>query len=104
MEGLETYRVSTNDEPNPMSYHRNTLLSSDKGRSKASNPDNTNNISLVTSDDISLFTPEDRFVWHAQFITTSRYRGRKLGLDISRISTDHNSNIIGCHRNKLLPD
>ena len=27
-----------------------------------------------------------------------------MGLDISKIYTDHDSNIIGCHRNALLPD
>ena len=35
---------------------------------------------------------------------TSRYQGRKPGIDISRVSTDSYSNIIVHHRNSLLPD
>ena len=35
---------------------------------------------------------------------TSKNQGRKLELDIYRISTYHHSNIIGHHRNALLPD
>ena len=87
-----------------MGYHRNTLIHSDEGKSKVYNTDHNMKISLVTIDDIRLVTPEDRFVCHAQFIMTSRDQGRKLGLDISRIFTDHNFNIIGRHMNTLLPD
>ena len=85
-EGIEISRVSPSGEPNPMVYHRNTLIYSDEGRSKSSKPDHTKHISLVT--------PEDKFLCHAQVITTSRDQGRKCGLDISRISTYYDSNII----------
>ena len=47
-EGLEITRISSSVEPTPMDYHRNTLLSSDEGRIKDSNPDNTKKASLGT--------------------------------------------------------
>ena len=92
------------DEPNFMGYHRNTLISSDKSRNKASNPYHTKDIRLVTPEKIVLFTPEENVCWRAQVIMTSRNQARKLGPEISRISTYHDSNIIACHRNVLLPD
>ena len=55
-----------------MGHHRNALLSSVEGNSKAYNPDHTNNISMFTLENISLVTPEDKLVCHAQFIMTSR--------------------------------
>ena len=93
---LKTFRVSPSDEPNPMGYHINTLLSSDNVRSKNYNPDHTKNISLVI--------PEDKFIFHAQVIMTSRDQEGGLGLDISMISTDHDFNIISRHRNVLITD
>ena len=87
-----------------MGYHRNTLLSSNEDRSKAYNPYNTKKISLFTPENIGLVTPGENFVCNVQIIMTSRYQGRKLGLDISRISTDHYSHIIGRYSNALLPD
>ena len=74
----------------------NALLSSDEGRNNYSMPDHTKKVSLVTS--------ENRFVCHTEGIMNSRYQGRKLGLDISRVSIDYNSNIIGHHNNMLIPD
>ena len=74
----------------------NTLLSSDEGRNNYSMPDHTKKVSLVTS--------ENRFVCHTEGIMNSRDQGRKLGLDISRVSIDYNSNIIGHHNNMLIPD
>ena len=47
---------------------------------------------------VRLVTPESKFVCHAKGIMTSRYQGRKL------VSTDYDSNIIGHHRNAILPD
>ena len=79
-----------------MGHHRNTLLYSYEGRNKAFNNDHTNNINLVN--------PEEKFVCHAQVIMTRRNQGGKLVLNISIISTDYDSNIIGRHRNTLLPD
>ena len=38
-EGLKISSVYPSDEPNPMGYHRNTLLYPDEGKSKASKPD-----------------------------------------------------------------
>ena len=49
-------------------------------------------------------TPEEIFVCHAQVIMTIRDQGSKLGLDILRVSTDYDSNIIGHYRNALPPD
>ena len=45
---FEISSVSTSDEANPMYCHRNTLLSSIEGSIKASNPELTKKISLVT--------------------------------------------------------
>ena len=87
---------SSSDKPNPMIYHRKKSLSSDKVSNKASNPDHTNKISLVT--------PDDTFSCYSQVITAIRNLGRKLELDISRVSTDYDYNIIGPHRNALFPD
>ena len=87
-----------------MGYHKNTLLYSDEGNIKASNTDHTKKFSLVNLDKISLVTPGEKFVCHAQVIMNIRDQGRKLGLDISRFSTDYDSNIIGHHRNTLPPD
>ena len=92
------------DEPNFMGYHRNTLIYSYEGRSKYYKPDNNKNISLFTTEKIGLVTSEDKFVCNVQVIMIIRYQGRKLGLDISRISTDHYSHIIGRYSNALLPD
>ena len=47
-EELEIYRFSPSDEPNPMSHHMKKLISLDEGWNKASNPDYTNKIILVT--------------------------------------------------------
>ena len=79
-----------------MGHHRNMLLSSYEGSNKASNSDHRNNISLVS--------PKEKFVCHAQVIVSSRYQRRKLGLDISRIFIDYDSNVIDQHRNALLSD
>ena len=79
-----------------MGYHSNTLLFSYEVRNKASMPDQTKNVGLVT--------PESKFFCHAGGIINRRDQGRTLGLDISRFSTDYDSNIIGHHRNTLLPD
>ena len=87
-----------------MGYNRNTLIYSDEGRSKAYKPDHIKNIILVTLEKIILVTTKDKFVCHAQVIMTIRDQGIKLGFDISRISTDNDSNIIGRHRNVILPD
>ena len=84
-----------------MCYHRNTLLYYDYMRIKSYNPDHTKKIRLVTPENISLVIPDEKFVCHVQVVTTSRYQERNLGLDISSISTDHDSNIIYCHRNAL---
>ena len=103
-EGLETSRVFPSDGPNTMGYYSNTLISSDKGKSKAYNPDHTKNISLATLDKTSLVNPKEKFVCHVQVIMTIRDQGRRLGLDISTISPDCYYNIICHHRNALLPD
>ena len=95
-EGLEISTVSPSDEPNSMYHHRKKSLSYDKGRNKSFHPDHDKKIILVN--------PEDKSVYHAQVITTSRYQGRKMGLGISRVSTDYDSEIIGLHRKSLLPD
>ena len=92
--GIEKSRVSTSD----------ILFYSEKGKSKNSKPDYTNNILLVTLDNISLVTPEEKFVCNDQVITTSRDKGRTLVPDILRISTDHGYNIIGHNRKTLLTD
>ena len=57
-EGLEKYRISPSDEPNPMGYRSNTLLSSNERKSKAFNPDHTKNISLITLEKIILVPHE----------------------------------------------
>ena len=87
-----------------MNYHRNTLLYSYEGKSNYSNTYHTKKMILVTLERISLVTPEDKFVCHAQVIITNRDQGRKLGPDTSRIYTDHDYNIIGFHRKALLTD
>ena len=79
-----------------MCYHTNTLMYYDEGGSKSSNSYHTKKITLVIL--------EDKFVCHDQVIMTSKYQRRKLRLDIYRIYTYHDSDIIGCHRNALLPD
>ena len=79
-----------------MGYHRNPLLYSNEGGGKASKPGHIKKIILVT--------PEGKSVCHAHVIMAIRYQGRKLGLDISIISTYYYSNVIGCHSNALLPD
>ena len=81
-----------------------TLLYSDEGRSKDSKPYHTTSISIVTPEKIRLDTTEGMFVCHAQWIMTCRDQGRKLGRDISRVSTYHDSNMIGHHRNVLPQD
>ena len=70
-EGIETSRVSSSDGPNSMGYHRNTLLYSDEGKSKAYKPDKNKKIILVN--------PENKFLFHAQVIMNSRDQGRNLG-------------------------
>ena len=95
-EGLEITEGSSSDEPNTMGCHRTTLLSSGKERNNDYMTDHTKKVRLVT--------PESKFVFHAEVIMTSRYQGRKLGLDIFRISTYNDSDIIGHLRNTLLPD
>ena len=55
-------------------------------------------------DNASLVTPEDKFVRHAQVIMISRDQGRKLGLDISRISPYRDSGITGFHRNAIFTE
>ena len=57
------------------------------------------NTCLVTLEKISFVTPKYKFLCN-----TSRDQKRKLRVGISRISTDHDSNTIGRHRNALLPD
>ena len=79
-----------------MVYNRNTLLYYYEKRNKAFKTDHDKKIRLVT--------PEEKFVYHAQVIMTRRYQGRNLGLAIYRISTDDDSDIIGCHSNDILPD
>ena len=79
-----------------MGHQRNTLLSSDEGINKAYNPDHIKNNSLVTT--------EDKFVCYAQVIMTIRDQGGKLVIGIYRIYKKYDSNIIGLHRNYLLPD
>ena len=103
-EGLETSRVSPSYEPNTMDCHRNALTYYDEGRIKYYKPDQTKTIILVTPDKIGFVTTEDKFICYAQVIITNRDQGRKLGPDISIIFTDHDSNIIGFHRNALFPD
>ena len=49
-------------------------------------------------------TTEKCFVSHAQVVVTKRDKGRKVKLDISRVSTNYDSNTIGPHSNALLPD
>ena len=83
-------------ETNPIVCQQNMLLYFDEGVNKASIPYHTKKVSLVT--------PESKFVCNAEGILTSREQGRKLGLDISRVSTYYYSNIIGHQRNALLPD
>ena len=78
--GLEISRIYTSDEPNPMVYHRNISLSSDEGNSKASKPDPTKNICLVTLDRIILFTPEKKKFCHAQVIMTKKDLGENWDL------------------------
>ena len=78
-----------------MGHHKNTLLSSDERINKVSNTDHTDKIILVNT--------KDKFFCHFQFIMTSRYQGRKLVLDISRIFIDYDSNTISYHMNALLP-
>ena len=95
--------MSQSDEPNTMECHSNILLYSDEGLIKASNTDHTKNIILVPPEKISFVSPEDKFVCNAQVIMAKRGQGRKLGLDTSRIFIDYDSNIIGRHRNTLLP-
>ena len=85
-----------------MGYQGNKLHSSDEGRSKYSKTKHTKNIILVNSEKIISITHKEKVVCHAQFIMNCRYQGRKLGLDISRVSTYYNSNIIG-HQNNVLP-
>ena len=77
-----------------MGHHRNTLISSDERMNKASNTDHNKKIQY--------FNPEEKFVCHAQVLTNRMDQGRNLGIDISSISTDCDSNIIGCHGNALL--
>ena len=50
-----------------------------------------------------LVTPGGKFYCHAQVIITRRDQGRKVDLEISRVSTYYDSNIIGRHRISLLP-
>ena len=95
-ERIEIPRVSLSGEPNTMAYHRNTLIYSNEGMNKASNTDQNIKVRLVN--------PESKFVCHDGGITTSRDQVRKLGLDISRVSTFYDSNIIGHYRNVILPD
>ena len=52
---------------------------------------------------ISVNNPEN-FVCHIQVIMTNMDQGRKVGVDISRIYTDYDSNIIGPHMNTILTD
>ena len=77
---IEKSIICTRGEPNPICYHRNKLLSSDEGNIKASNPDHTKKICLVTLKKISVVTPEDKFFCHAQVIMTSRDQGRNWDL------------------------
>ena len=79
-----------------MGFQMNTLISSDEDINNASMPDHTSNVILVT--------PKSKFVWHDEVIMTIRNKGRNLGLDISWVSKDYDSNIIGCHSNVILPD
>ena len=51
-DGIETSMVSPSDEPNPMCYHKNKLLSYDEVSSKASKPYHTGKIRLVTNENI----------------------------------------------------
>ena len=95
-EGLKIWMVFPSDEPNPMGHNRNMLLYSYEGSNKVSDPGYTKKMILLYYKEV--------FVYNAQVIVTSRDKERKLGLYISRISTDFYSNIIGRHRNKLLPD
>ena len=57
-------------------------------------PDHTKQISLVT--------PEDKFYCRYQLIITSRDQWRKVKLDISRVSTYYDSNILDRHRTAFL--
>ena len=93
---LKIPRLSLSDEHNTMGYHSNTLLSSDEGSKKAYMPDHKKKVRLVNT--------KIKFVCHAEGNMNSSYQGDKLGLYISRVSTDYGSNIIGHHRNALLPN
>ena len=66
------------DEPNPMVCHR--LLYYGEENIKASKPDPTKKICLVTLKKISVVTLEDKFFCHAQVIMTSRDQGRNWDL------------------------
>ena len=77
-DGLKIYRCFPSDEPNPMVCHR--LLYYGEGNIKASKPDHTKKICLVTLKKISVVTPEDKFFCHAQVIMTSRDQGRNWDL------------------------
>ena len=103
-DGLEIPRIYSSDETNPMGFRRKILLCSEEGRSYDSKPDHNKNNILFTPENISLVPPEEILVCHSQGIITNRYQGRKLVLDVSRVSADHYSNIIGHHRNALLHD
>ena len=59
-------------------------------------PDHTKKVSLVT--------PERKSVCYSEGVITSREQKRNLLLDISRVFTDYYPNIIGQHRNAVLPD
>ena len=56
-------------------------------------PDHTKKVILVT--------PESKFVCCAEGIMNRRDQGRKLVLEISKVSTDYDSNVIYHHRNAL---
>ena len=64
--------VSPSDGPNLVCNHSNALLSYEECKIKAYNPDHTNNIIMFTLEKIILVNPEDKFVYHAQYIITSR--------------------------------
>ena len=85
-ERLEISRVSKSDEPNPLGFHRNTLLYYDEGRNKDSKHNQNKKMILVTL--------EDKFVCHTQVTMTSVTRRTVKYIQIKIHSTQDIDNMI----------